>query len=217
MISFVILCHNEGSCLKNLIPNLERCKKDGDEIIIIDDHSDDVETVNYLNSLNHKVYIHKLDGDFSSHRNFAHQFCKNDYIFMIDADEILSEVLSENIHEIIKVNPNVDLFSLPRLNVVEGMTDEDVRKWGWRRSYQEGYPKEVINYPDYQGRIYKNSPDIKWNGRLHEKVVGFKVRSDIPPIADLSLIHIKSIKRQTSQNEFYNKNFTDKENRGIHT
>lgn len=217
MISFVVLCKNEGEYLRRLIPNIEKFMKDEDELIIVDDHSDESYTVNYLNSLNRKVYLHKLNGDFSSHRNFAHQHCKNEYIFMIDADELISDVLGENLHDIIKANPDVDLFSVPRLNVVEGMTDQDVNKWGWRKSTPDGFDKEVINWPDYQGRIYKNKESIKWKGKLHERVDGFSIRSEIPALSYLSLIHVKSIKRQTSQNEFYNKNFTEKENRGIHT
>ena len=73
----------------------------------------------------------------------------------------------------------------------------------------------LVNAPDYQGRLYKRMDSVKWVGRLHEKVQGAKVISELPPCYDLSLIHIKTIDRQTKQNTFYNQNFTESENRGI--
>ncbi len=216
MISFVVLCHNEGEFLKKCIPNIEKSLRSGDEIIIVDDMSSDKDTIDYLSSLSHKVVSHSLNGDFSSHRNYAHQFCKNKYIFMIDADETMSDVLSINIHDIILENPEVDLFLVPRLNVVDGFKHEDAMKWGWRVTREPGFNETVINFPDYQHRIYRNLPDIQWKGRLHERPSGYKRIAPLPADTDLCLIHRKTIERQTKQNTFYNQNFTQNENRGIH-
>lgn len=215
MISFVILCHNEGDYLKKVIPNVELYLRDGDEIIIVDDMSTDMETVEYLSTLKLKVVKHALNNNFSEHRNFAHQFCNNPYIFMIDADELLSEVLGNNIHEIISLNPDIELFLVPRLNFVDGMTVGDVAKWGWRVCEVDGCSFPAVNFPDYQWRIYKNLPHIKWSGRLHERPLGFKSSTQIPADPILSLIHRKTIDRQNAQNSFYNQNFTENENRGI--
>lgn len=217
MISFVILCHNEGDYLKKVIPNIELYLRDGDEIIIVDDMSTEKETVDYLSSIKHTVVKHALNGNFSEHRNYAHQFCKNGYVFMIDADEVMSDVLGENIHDIVLANPDTELFLIPRLNVVEGMNLDDVRKWGWRVTKEDGFDEEVINYPDYQWRLYKKIPEIQWKGRLHERPSGHKTMGTIPANPLLSLIHRKTIERQTKQNTFYNQNFTENENRGIHT
>lgn len=217
MISFVILCHNEGEYLKNVIPNVEKALRYGDEIIILDDNSTDQLTVSILRETKHKVVRHSLNRDFSAHRNYAHQFCKNNWIFMVDADEVISDILSENIHDIILANPDVDLFGIPRLNVVDGMTDNDVKKWGWRPMKIEGFSELIINYPDFQWRVYRKADHIKWKGRLHEKIDGFLVSTELPTNPHFSLVHRKTIQRQTSQNEFYNKNFTENENKGITT
>jgi len=217
VISFVILCHNEGNYLKKVISNVELYLREGDEIIVVDDMSTDKETVDYLSSLKHKVVQHSLNGNFSEHRNYAHQFCKNPYIFMVDCDEILSNVLGNNIHDIISSNPDVELFLIPRLNIVDGLTQDDVRKWGWRVSNQDGVDEQVINFPDNQWRLYQRLPHIQWKGKLHERPDGFKTMAALPSDPQLSLIHRKTIGRQTKQNEFYNQNFTENENRGIHT
>jgi hypothetical protein len=61
-----------------------------------------------------------------------------------------------------------------------------------------------INYPDFQTRIYKNISDIKWEGKVHERVVGFKTYSSLPINQDWDLLHIKSLERQEKQNNYYN-------------
>jgi len=64
------------------------------------------------------------------------------------------------------------------------------------------YPP-IINYPDYQTRLYKNKDSIKWEGKLHEKIVGFNTYSMIPIDNDLDLLHFKDIDRQERQNNYY--------------
>jgi hypothetical protein len=66
------------------------------------------------------------------------------------------------------------------------------------------YYKPIINYPDYQNRIFKNSPEIKWVGKVHESIKGFKTFAYLPPIEEYSLYHHKNIERQKKQNELYN-------------
>ena len=62
----------------------------------------------------------------------------------------------------------------------------------------------IINKYDYQGRIFKNSPEIKWVGKVHEKIEGYKTVSYLPPVEEWSLYHPKSIERQEKQNNYYN-------------
>jgi len=67
------------------------------------------------------------------------------------------------------------------------------------------YYEPIINFPDGQKRIFKNIPEIKWNGRVHETLVGYKTYAYLPPIEEWCLIHKKNITRQEKQNEFYTK------------
>jgi len=63
--------------------------------------------------------------------------------------------------------------------------------------------KMRINFPDYQGRIYKGN--LRWEGKVHEKIIGAKYYSLIPVDNDEYFIeHNKTITRQENQNNFYN-------------
>ena len=61
----------------------------------------------------------------------------------------------------------------------------------------------IINYPDYQGRLYRNSPAIKWEGKVHERLVGYKNFSKIPFDNGFDILHFKDIVRQEKQNSYY--------------
>jgi hypothetical protein len=94
----------------------------------------------------------------------------------------------------------VDLILVPRANTVEGLTDDHVRKWGWR--YENG----LVNWPDFQGRIVKNESYMKWEGRVHEKIVGYRTLTQLPfDSTDWCLHHDKHITKQEKQNQFYDR------------
>lgn len=65
------------------------------------------------------------------------------------------------------------------------------------------YYKPIINWCDYQTRIYKNIPEIKWEGKVHERIKGTKTFSLLPAEEVWSLYHPKEITRQEKQNNFY--------------
>ena len=119
-----------------------------------------------------------------------------DYIFQLDADEMVNKYLIENLHEIIEMNSEIDLFFLPRINTVKGLTNEHVKKWRWNVD-ETGR----VNYPDYQGRIYKSH--LKWEGNVHERITGAKYYSLLPMEEEYSLTHNKTIERQEKQNNLY--------------
>ena len=78
------------------------------------------------------------------------------------------------------------MFSVPRINTVEGLTEQHIRQWGW-----EVNDKGWVNYPDYQDRIFKNKPEIYWVNKVHEKIVGAMLIAKMP--YGLDLIHPKTI------------------------
>ncbi len=65
---------------------------------------------------------------------------------------------------------------MPRINTVEGLTQEHIHKWGWRVNN-----KGWVNFPDYQWRIYKNNGKIKWKNKVHEVLEGYEIMSQLPP------------------------------------
>ena len=131
------------------------------------------------------------------YKNNLKSQCKGDYIFQIDADEIPHESLVEVINEVLDTNP-VDVIFLPRVNTVKGLSDEHIKKWGWNVN-EEGW----VNFPDYQTRIYKNTEDVTWMNKVHERITGYNTVSNFPAEEQWSLYHHKEIERQEKQNEFY--------------
>jgi len=87
---------------------------------------------------------------------------------------------------------------IPRVNVVAGLTDDDVRRWGWVIN-EKGW----VMFPDYQTRLYRNREDIRWEGKVHERIVGYKTHAPLPAEEEWALYHIKDIMRQREQNEYY--------------
>jgi glycosyltransferase involved in cell wall biosynthesis len=199
-ISFAITVCNEIDELLKLVPFIEENKHENDEIVIQYDSSNVTEDVMmYLNTLPHRIVGFPLGNDFSNFKNNLIKHCTKNYIFQIDADEIPHELLMENIHGLLE-QESVDLLYVPRVNTVAGITKEHIQKWGWRTN-ENGW----INFPDYQSRIHRRDPNIKWINKVHEQIIGFKTFSRIPAYEELSLYHHKHIERQEKQNNFYSK------------
>jgi glycosyltransferase involved in cell wall biosynthesis len=203
MISFAITTKNEGEYIQNLLSQLVPfCEQTKDEIVVVDDYSTDEFTVALLDAYatggEIKLIKHALNNNFAEHKNFLTSQCSGDYIFQVDADETLHTNLLTYIHDLIEHNPQIDLFAIPRVNVVTGLTDEDIAKWGWHVN-----DKGWNCWPDFQMRLYRNHPDIRWEGKVHERIVGYETMAPLPDEEEWALYHIKDIDRQRLQNEFY--------------
>ena len=200
-VSYGITVHNEAEELKRLLNILtDKIDKEDEIVICIDGDDVKVEAVlgEYLSENKAMVYKRKLNGDFAAQKNSVIENSTGDYIFHIDADEYPSKILLQQLKSILNIN-DVDLIWIPRVNTVDGMTEDDIRKWGWRVT-----EKSWVNYPDYQSRVFRNHKDIRWTRPLHEHIVGVKTYSHLPPHEELSLYHPKTIEKQTQQNMFYN-------------
>jgi len=208
-ISYGITVHNEADELNRLLEVLIKNIDEEDEIIICDDFSNK-ETLDVIDhwdlhssdSRQFKVYKRKLENDFAAHKNSVIENSTGDYIFHIDADEYPNEILLQQLKQILEIN-DVDLIWVPRVNTVDGFTNEDVQRWGWRIN-EKGW----VNYPDYLSRIFRNNKKIKWERPLHEIITGCKTYSHLPPQEELSLYHPKTKEKQEQQNKFYMDNFS---------
>jgi len=145
-----------------------------------------------------KVIGYPLNNDFASFKNNIKDNAKGIFIFQIDADEMPSEYLVENLSEFIEFNKDVDLFFVPRINTVAGLTPKHVKKWNWNVS-QNGW----VNFPDYQTRIYRRTSEIEWVGKVHERIIGYNTLSVLPAEEQYCLYHHKQIERQEKQNAYY--------------
>jgi hypothetical protein len=196
-ISYAITACNEHVELDRLLNQLSLSIRDEDEIVVQMDITATDEVKAVVNKYKLMNYFHPLNKDFATFKNNLKGLCTKDYIFQIDADEYLSEELLTYLPAILEDNRRVEMFSIPRINTVEGLTEQHIRQWGWRVD-ERGW----VNYPDYQNRILKNKPEIHWINKVHEKIVGAMVTTEIPP--GLDLIHPKTIDRQEKQNNYYN-------------
>lgn len=219
-LSYLVTCHNEGDQLRSLLFELNSHRQHDDEIVIVDDFSDDEYTkgvlAEYAKIDNVRVFQHALNNNYGAHKNWGNEQCTGDYIFQIDADELPTQTLLANIHEIIESNPDVELIFVPRINDYIGVTPEIAMQWGWRLTPSPRCDgRLVVNWPDIQGRIYKREPGrIRWDRKLHEKIEGHTKYSILPMDEDLSLYHKKTIEKQIQTNLRYNNDFTIAENMG---
>lgn len=200
-ISYAITVCNELEEIKRLVSFLLSNKRKEDEIVILLDHSNGKDEVyKYLLTLPSDIQLYRdtFQGHFADWKNQLTSYCTGDYIFQIDADEIPNLTLIEHLPEILEMNQGIDVLLVPRVNTVEGLTQEHIQKWGWVIDDQ-GW----VNYPDFQWRIYKNTPDIKWVNKVHERLIGYKTISNLPQMEACSLYHPKTIERQEKQNNYY--------------
>jgi len=204
-ISYAIPVCNEWLQLEYLLNYIFQNKREQDEIVVQCDEGNTTPSVyqvlkQFSDYKKLKVVEFPLNKDFASFKNNLKDACNGDYIFQIDADEYPDDYLMGTVEEVIKMNDSVDVFWVPRINKVNGLTKEHIQKWGWNVD-QQGR----VNFPDYQCRIFKNVKRIKWKNKVHEQLVGYKSQSQLPANDEFCLIHLKEIGRQEKQNELYSK------------
>lgn len=204
-LSYAITACNELKEITELTNFLQNKIEEEDEIIIqYDTNGVTKEVSDFLTIFGEinkqtKIVSFPLNKDFATFKNNLKKNCSGDYIFQIDADEIPTEYLMQNLKTILESN-NVDIVFVPRVNTVKGLTDSHIQKWGWRVD-EKGW----VNWPDYQTRIYKNTNDVEWFGKVHERISGYNTFANFPAEERFSLYHHKEIERQEKQNNFYDK------------
>jgi hypothetical protein len=213
-ISYGITVYNEHKELDNLLHHLSKHIRDEDEVVITQDISklgsktiqqdefyklekvlEKYEYGSYFTNLLMTQFL--FEKDFAKLKNYTKSKCSGDYVFHIDADEIPNETLIKQLPQILEIN-DVELVWVPRINLVNGITDFHMKLWNWRQT-EKGW----INFPDYQARIFKNVDHIEWVGKVHEVIQGAQTFSHLPPHEELTLLHKKDIVRQEMQNKLY--------------
>ena len=198
-ISYAIPVCNEHVELKKLLSFLLKHIDENDEIVVQCDKGNTTpEVYKVLDSLNQSYIEFPLNGHFSNFKNNLKEHCTGDWIFQIDADELPHELLITNLKKLLKLNPTTEMLLVPRVNTVEGLTQEHINKWRWNVN-EKGW----VNWPDYQTRIIQNGPKIKWQNKVHEQIVGVSTKGALPMEEEWCLYHPKNIKRQETQNNFY--------------
>ncbi|CAB4143328.1 Glyco_tranf_GTA_type domain containing protein [uncultured Caudovirales phage] len=202
-LSYAVTICNEFEETINLITTLLNYKGENSEIVVLlDTPKASAELIEYLElqaEANHIDLIEsEFNNDFANWKNFLNLQCKGEWIFQLDADEMLDPNLIVNLEDILDNNTDKDLILVPRINIVNGLTQSHIEKWGWQVN-DRGW----VNWPDVQTRLYKNKANVYWSGKVHERIVGYEAYTNFPGDEVYCIKHIKDIKRQETQNSYY--------------
>jgi glycosyltransferase involved in cell wall biosynthesis len=166
-LSVVVLTKNEeqriACCLESV--------KWADEIIVVDDESSD-QTVAIARRYTDKIFSRKMDVE-GIHRNWAYAKAKNIWVLSLDADEIATPELKEEIEEAIKNNPRENGFTIPRRNYIG---DYWVRHGGWYPSPQlKLFRKDKFRYEEVgvHPRAFMDDPC----GHLKKDLIHYSYRN----------------------------------------
>ncbi len=193
-ISYCLTVCDETEEFKKLIDFLIKNIRDKDEICILVDEpkcpADLKERIMDLSPIsNIQVKFDKFEGHFADWKNKLFDIASKEYLFFIDADEMISKDLIEDLPYILEHN-NIDILGIARENLVEGLTQEWIQKWRWN---VDEYNR--VNYPDTQLRIFCNKPEIRWQNRVHETPTGYSTISVLPS-EKYFLLHHKKLNKQ---------------------
>lgn len=136
---------------KNEEQSLERCLRSAawaDEIVVLDMNSDD-QTVEIARRYTDKVFSCPDFGYVEPARNLAISHATGDWLFVLDADEVVPPRLAANIRKIIAESDEYALVAIPRRNYIG---DYAIRNSGWGA--------------DYQPRLFKQGR-VRWTDTIH--------------------------------------------------
>jgi hypothetical protein len=162
-ISYAITACNEINELKNLLPFLIKNKRIEDEIVILfDQKNGDEELLDYLLTFNKLPNVQTWRGfgwnnNFADWKNQLNDYCSGDFIFQIDADEMITKELMDILPKLFELNTEVEIFYIPRINTVDGITEEHIKKWNWKTSIIESQINEkIIDTESDEYKLLKN-------------------------------------------------------------
>lgn len=148
-ISAIINTYNEERNILNCLNSVKWVN----EIVVIDMGSTD-DTINIAKKYTNKIIEIPYTGYVETARNHAISMVKYDWILILDADEYLSDKVEVKIRKLVEEKPKVKGFWIPRKNYIN----------------KNQYLRYGYFYPDYQLRLFKNNPNIKYSGVIHEQI-----------------------------------------------
>ena len=144
-LSAVIIAFNEEQKIERCLRGLNWVN----EIIVVDSFSTD-RTVEICRQYTDKVFQHPWPNSTAKQRSIADQYAAHDWILALDADEVVTKGLKEEILSAFTNNPEADAFGIPRWEYLSG-------KWimagGW--------------YPQHKFILYRKSMGEWTGGPVH--------------------------------------------------
>lgn len=164
-ITYAITINDELNSVKRLMHTLDVCKAKDSEIIAVHcyreesdlDASAYVEIKDYMIENTDTYCNYKFKDNLADLKNYILSLSTKDYVFLLDADEYLTTQTLALWNQVIKNEPEYEVFWTPRINIIENMTDKEREELGLKLN-EKGW----INWPDNQPRIFKNNKKIKW-------------------------------------------------------
>ncbi|MTI53431.1 TDP-N-acetylfucosamine:lipid II N-acetylfucosaminyltransferase [Geosporobacter ferrireducens] len=148
-LSIVMMVKNEskylGTCLEALQPLRNGIES---ELIIVDTGSTD-NTVEIARKYTHKVYFHTWNNDFAAMRNTTISYAKGQWLFVLDADEIMQD--TEGIIKFFKSN-HYKKYNVGMIKI---------------KNYSKG--KEELASETPAARLFKNVKEFRYEGAIHEQ------------------------------------------------
>lgn len=195
-ICYAITVCDEHEELSNLLNLLAQNKRECDEILIQSDEGNttpDVKAVlSQFKDIITKIVEFPLANNYSQFKNNLIRNTSCDYIFQVDADELPSPFLLQNLPTILSQNSEVEAFKIPRINI---MIDNDMAFFNWDK-ISEDSNKKFLNYPDLQKKLFKNNGIIHWEKPIHESIRAYKTITILPLKKQYSILHCKKWSKQ---------------------
>lgn len=136
----MVLTKNEESRISGCLESLAWA----DEIIVVDDESTD-KTVEICKVHKAKVLVRRMDIE-GKHRNWAYAQAASPWVLSVDADEIVTPELKEEICRVLSEEPAENGFTIPRRNYIGSYW---VRHGGWYPSPQlKLFRKDKFRYEE---------------------------------------------------------------------
>jgi glycosyltransferase involved in cell wall biosynthesis len=166
-LSIVVLTKNEEARIAACLDSA----KWADEIIVVDDESID-RTREIAAKYTDKIFIKSMDIE-GRHRNWAYAKAKNTWVFSLDADEIITDELRDEIRRVLKAERKENGFTVPRRNYIG---DYWVKYGGWYPSPQlKLFKQDKFRYEEVavHPRAFMDDPC----GHLHSDLIHYSYRN----------------------------------------
>ena len=200
MITFAVTVADEFFEFKRLINSLQPYIYPQEEIIVLaDENKVTSEIKDHCILCGLKINFFNFQNDFSKFKNELFKLSSKDYLFQIDADEQIPPSLINLLRQVAS-QKKVDLLWIPRINIVQGATEDDIESFKWNIN-ELGWE----GFPDYQARFVSTNRNIRWKNKVHEVLSGAnnQARIEEKPIELYSILHVKHIDKQKKQNKLY--------------
>lgn len=179
-ISCVIITRNESK-------NIRRCLQSvswADEIVVVDSYSTD-DTKRIASEFTDKIYDLKWEG-FGPAKEFAKNRATGEWVLSVDADEVVSEKLRDEIQKIVESEDSLDGYFIPRRSNFLGRW---IKHGGW-------YPNLIL-------RLFRKNKGNFTKRLVHEEVKicgkSGRLKNDLLHYTDPDFDHyLKKLNQYTS-------------------